>query len=90
MASADTIAKMELIVEAWEREDLTVRQKCVMVLGLQEPLPTSAEVVKKQFVKLKVEIHPDKTGGLELALWTIWKALVESSRPPNPKGGTAE
>ena len=58
---------MELIVEAWEREDLTVRQKCVMVLGLQEPLPTSAEVVKKQFAQLKLEIHPDKTGGLELS-----------------------
>ena len=60
MASDETIAKMRRIVEVWERTDIPPRAKCLMVLGLNGTLEDEA-VVKKQYLNLLIEIHPEKT-----------------------------
>ena len=60
MASDETIAKMRRIVEVWKRTDIPPRAKCLMVLGLKGTLEDEA-VVKKQYLNLMIEIHPDKT-----------------------------
>jgi hypothetical protein len=62
MASDETITKMRYIDAMWNREGTPHLQKCLCALGLKGSWQVvEVEDVKRRYLNLVKEIHPDKT-----------------------------